>query len=81
MVLIRLIKKFILEATPGIEPGNESFAGSCLTAWRCRHFLEVARKHIFYSTLLKKAFWALCLHKAYSVITIVKILNGAQDRT
>ena len=25
-----------LEATPGIEPGNQSFADSCLTAWLCR---------------------------------------------
>ena len=27
---------FLLEATPGIEPGNQSFADSCLTAWLCR---------------------------------------------
>lgn len=31
------IKK--LEATPRFELGNQSFAGSCLTAWLCRHFV------------------------------------------
>ena len=25
-----------MEATPGIEPGNEDFADPCLTAWLCR---------------------------------------------
>ena len=27
---------FLLEAPPGIGPGNESFADSCLTAWLWR---------------------------------------------
>ena len=26
----------VVEATPGIEPGNEDFADPCLTAWLCR---------------------------------------------
>ena len=26
-----------LEVTPGFEPGNESFADSCLTTWLCHH--------------------------------------------
>ena len=26
---------FLLEVTPGFEPGNESFADSCLTTWLC----------------------------------------------
>ncbi len=25
-----------MEATPGFEPGNQSFADSCLTTWLCR---------------------------------------------
>ncbi len=29
-----------MEATPGIEPGNQSFADSCLTAWLCRRLLK-----------------------------------------
>ena len=28
---------FVLEATPGFEPGNEGFADPCLTTWLCRH--------------------------------------------
>ena len=28
-----------LEVTPGFEPGNESFADSCLTTWLCHHGL------------------------------------------
>ena len=27
----------LLEVTPGFEPGNESFADSCLTTWLCHH--------------------------------------------
>ncbi len=30
---------FCLEAPPGIEPGNKSFADFCLTAWLWRHIL------------------------------------------
>ena len=30
---------FFLEVTPGFEPGNESFADSCLTTWLCHHQL------------------------------------------
>ena len=26
-----------MEATPGFEPGNQGFAGPCLTTWLCRH--------------------------------------------
>jgi hypothetical protein len=26
-----------MEVTPGFEPGNESFADSCLTTWLCHH--------------------------------------------
>ncbi len=29
-----------LEATPGFEPGNQSFADSCLTTWLCRHNMK-----------------------------------------
>jgi hypothetical protein len=28
----------ILEAAPGVEPGDEGFAILCLTTWLCRHF-------------------------------------------
>ena len=28
-----------LEATPGFEPGNRSFADSCLTTWLYRHII------------------------------------------
>ena len=31
-----------LEVTPGFEPGNESFADSCLTTWLCHHIRETA---------------------------------------
>jgi hypothetical protein len=27
----------ILEAAPGVEPGDKRFAILCLTAWLCRH--------------------------------------------
>ena len=28
---------FLLEVTPGFEPGNEGFADPCLTTWLCHH--------------------------------------------
>ena len=28
---------FVLEVTPGFEPGNEGFADLCLTTWLCHH--------------------------------------------
>ena len=39
-----------LEVTPGFEPGNESFADSCLTTWLCHH-----RYSILYANFCKKS--------------------------
>ena len=39
-----------LEVTPGFEPGNESFADSCLTTWLCHH--EV---HLYYMRNSRKS--------------------------
>ena len=44
-----------LEVTPGFEPGNESFADSCLTTWLC-HQLGVS---ILYATFQKKSTFIL----------------------
>ncbi len=38
------------EVTPGFEPGNESFADSCLTTWLCHH-----RYSILYANFCKKS--------------------------
>lgn len=39
----------ILEATPGFEPGRQSFADSCLTTWLCRRILSnVTQQALFY---------------------------------
>lgn len=39
----------VLEATPGFEPGRQSFADSCLTTWLCRRILSnVTQQALFY---------------------------------
>ena len=30
-------RRFVLEVTPGFEPGNQGFADPCLTTWLCHH--------------------------------------------
>ena len=35
-----------MKATPGIEPGNKSFADFCLTAWLCRRSVDA----VYYTT-------------------------------
>ena len=37
-----------LEATPGFEPGNRSFADSCLTTWLCRRNAVISISDIDY---------------------------------
>nr|DAD95729.1 MAG TPA: hypothetical protein [Myoviridae sp. ctkOm7] len=29
------LQGFVLEVTPGFEPGNQGFADPCLTTWLC----------------------------------------------
>ena len=36
--LLRL-QGFVLEVTPGFEPGNQGFADPCLTTWLCHHYI------------------------------------------
>ena len=36
------ITGFLLEATPGFEPGSHGFANQCLTTWLCRHFTQLS---------------------------------------
>ena len=36
-----------LEVTPGFEPGNESFADSCLTTWLCHHGVYLYDMRLF----------------------------------
>ena len=42
-----------LEATPGFEPGNQSFADSCLTTWLCRHTLLISLHYIICKLTVK----------------------------
>ena len=41
---------FVVEVTPGFEPGNESFADSCLTTWLCHHGV-----HLYYMRTFRKS--------------------------
>ena len=56
---------FILEATPGFEPGDKGFADLCLTTWLCR--LIVSR-----SILLKEAQTTFILSADLSVSILTK---------
>ena len=58
MVHVLYKTKNQLEATPGFEPGNQSFADSCLTTWLCRrifHYMLIMQKRLHY--IIKK-FWS-----------------------
>ena len=49
----------VLEATPGFEPGRQSFADSCLTTWLCRRILSnvtQGQKSIFLRCMAYSAF-------------------------
>ncbi len=39
-----------MEVTPGFEPGNQSFADSCLTTWLCHHW-----RHLYYMRTFEKS--------------------------
>ncbi len=36
-----LCPSFVLEVTPGFEPGNQGFADPCLTTWLCHHAYSI----------------------------------------
>ena len=44
------VTRFLLEVTPGFEPGNQGFADPCLTTWLCHH-----REHLYYMRLFSKS--------------------------
>ena len=37
-------KKFVMEATPRFELGNQGFADPCLTTWLCRRIQKFTQK-------------------------------------
>ena len=45
MLIYQRFIDYLLEASIGIEPMNQSFADSCLTAWLTRHLLYFYKKN------------------------------------
>ena len=52
-----------LEVTPGFEPGNESFADSCLTTWLCHHGV-----HLYYMQTFRKSPHLFSMQNAHTIV-------------